>query len=232
MRFTPHYVSIEQCQDIHGAAVVLDVLRAFTTAAWSFQQGAERIVLSDDLDAALAMKARFPGALAMKDSRPMPGFELSNSPVEVQVHDLAGRTIIQKTTHGTMGAVAARHARPLYCASFLVASATAAALRDAGCDEAWFVITGLGGTADEDLACAEYIAELMTDPGADATPYLARVAGSVTAAELAQRVADGIPGVHRGDLAATLEVDCFPFAMRASEEDGLLVLRAYNRRDD
>jgi 2-phosphosulfolactate phosphatase len=232
MPFTPHYVSIEQCPDIRGVAVVLDVLRAFTTAAWAFELGAERIILSDDLDEALLLKSRFPGSLALQDSRPLPGFELSNSPIQLREHDLRGCTIIQKTTHGTMGAVAARHAEHLFCAGFSVANATASAIGSLAVREAYFVVTGENGAADEDRACAEYIAALVDDPRTDATPFVHRVAASSTAARLAESVREGQRGILLGDIDAAMEVDRFNFVMRAKEEafavERLLILRAYN----
>ncbi len=72
-----HYVTIAECASVHDTAVVIDVLRAFSTAAWAFELGAERIVLSDDVDEALEIKASIPGALALKDSRA--GTTASNS---------------------------------------------------------------------------------------------------------------------------------------------------------
>jgi 2-phosphosulfolactate phosphatase len=228
------YVSIAECVDVRGTAVVLDVIRAFTTAAWAFELGTERIILSDDLDEALAIKERFPGSLALKDSQPMPGFELSNSPLELRDHDLRGKTIVQRTTHGTMGAVAAQRAgaERLYCGSFLVARATAAAIRASGAGETCFVITGEGGAGDEDRACAEYIAALIDDPDTDVAPYIARVALSNAARLVNSRAAEGRPGVQKGDVEATMDANRFDFVMEAREEDGLLVLRAYNRDDD
>jgi 2-phosphosulfolactate phosphatase len=260
--FQAHYVSIEAASSITGGtAVVLDVLRAYTTAAWAFSLGAERIVLTDDIGEALALKALIPGALAMKDAEPLPGFELSNSPIELKAHDLSGRTIVQRTTHGTVGALSAKRAEHLYCASFLTAAATASVIRSSGATEVWFVVTGEDGLADEDLACAEYIAALVgqrpglnpratleagarnpgLNPGAshavDPAPYLARVAASNAAHIMAKRVAAGTPGMHALDVEAAMDADRFDFVMMAREEhlDGfgpVLVLRAYNRGDD
>jgi 2-phosphosulfolactate phosphatase len=229
MPFRPVYVGIAECEQARGTAVVIDVLRAFTTAAWALHLGVERIVLTSEIDEALRIKSMLPGALAMKDSKPMVSFELSNSPVELQAADgLARRTIVQRTTHGTVGAWAARAASSLYCASFLVAAATARAIREARAPEVYFVVTGEGGTAEEDKACAEYIAALVEDPDVDAAPYLRRARGSNVAAMLAQRAMDGVPGVHKEDVEACLEADRFDFAMRVSQEEGLLVLRPYN----
>jgi len=228
-----HYVSIAECDQVHGTAVVIDVLRAFSTAAWAFHLGVERIVLTADLDDALRIKASIPRALAMKDARPMEGFELSNSPVDLQVATgLAGATIVQRTTHGTVGAWAARAAEQLYCASFLVASSTAEAVRQSGASEVFFVVTGEHGIAEEDLSCAEYIAALVENPETNSTPYLARAHASPTAALLARRIADRTPGVHALDIETCLRTDVFDFVMRAAVEPfgdtGLLTLRAYN----
>ncbi|HLF79098.1 MAG TPA: 2-phosphosulfolactate phosphatase, partial [Dehalococcoidia bacterium] len=108
MSIKARYVSNTECDGIAGVAVVIDVIRAFTTAAWAFHKGVDRIVLTDDLADALRLKQRFPGSLALKDGRPEPGFDLTNSPAQMRDRDdLAGRTIIQRTTHGTIGAVAA-----------------------------------------------------------------------------------------------------------------------------
>lgn len=231
MGFQPEFLSIQACDRVDGPAVVIDVMRAFTTAAWAFHLGVERIVLCAETEEALRVKARLPGALALKDAQPLPGFELSNSPVELQQRPgLAGRTIVQRTTAGTVGAVAARRADPLYCASFVCARATADALRAMRPRKVSFIVTGEDGAGDEDLACAEYIAALLAG-SADPAPFLERAAASRAAETLRERIARRTPGVHPLDVDACLEADRFDFVMRAREEDGLLVLRSYNGRD-
>jgi 2-phosphosulfolactate phosphatase len=211
---------------IGATAVVIDVIRAFTTAAWAFELGAERIVLVKGLDEALELKARLPGSLAMKDGEPAPGFELTNSPAQMQQRsDIAGRTLVQRTTHGTQGAVAARAADVMYCASFVCAAATARAIRDAGSSRVVFVATDLDPAAQEDLACAGYMAALLSDPAADAQPYLQIAAASASATRITQSARDGSTAADVADVGMTLEVNRFDFAMRATDEDGLLVLR-------
>jgi 2-phosphosulfolactate phosphatase len=229
MPFSPVYVGIAECEEVRGTAVVVDVLRAFTTAAWAFHLGVEKIILSADLDEALQLKGRFPRSLALKDAEPYPGFELSNSPVELQdVKGLAGRTLVQKTTAGTVGAVAAGQAESLYCASFVCARATAEALRAADTQAAYFVVTGDNGVAEEDRACAEYIARLVDDPDTDPLPFRRRAEASRAASVMRRRVESGTSGVNARDVEACLKADRFDFAMRVSQEEGLLVLRPYN----
>ena len=206
-------------------AVVVDVMRAFTVAAWAFRRGAERIVFTGTQEEALELKARHPGWLAFQDGAPVPGFDLANSPARLRSLDVRGRTVVQKTTAGTAGALAVADARLLLCASFVVAGATAEALRRARPDTVTFVVTGDGGRAEEDLACAEYIAARVGSDGTDAGPYLERARHSDAAARLAEGVRLGWKGVHPEDVAMCLEADSFPFAMAAARADGHLVLR-------
>ncbi|MGX1564236.1 2-phosphosulfolactate phosphatase, partial [Streptomyces sp. NPDC055509] len=99
-------VGIPDVDGTEQVAVVIDVMRAFTTAAWAFHRGADKIVLAADEGEALEIKAGHPGWLALKDGAPVSGFDLVNSPGLLQEADLAGRTLIQKTTAGTVGALA------------------------------------------------------------------------------------------------------------------------------
>ncbi|MFJ9705061.1 2-phosphosulfolactate phosphatase [Streptomyces sp. NPDC101234] len=206
-------------------AVVIDVMRAFTVTAWAFRRGAERIVFAETLDEALELKARNPGWLAFQDGPVVPGFDLANSPARLRSLDVAGRTVVQKTTAGTVGALSVAGARLLLCASFVVAEATAAVLRQERPDSVTFVVTGDGGRADEDLACAQYIAERVADDTVAPDPFVERARNSGAAARLAEGVRLGWEGVDPEDVPLCLEADTFPFAMAAALEDGHLVLR-------
>lgn len=216
------FLGIAELVEVPPVAVVVDVMRAFTVAGWAFAQGAEKIVLAESLDEALALKARHPDWVALKDGPPAPGFDAVNSPGMLRSVDLGGRTVVQKTTAGTVGALAVKEASLVLCASFVVAEATARLLRARRSDSVTFVVTGEDGQADEDLACAQYIAARTTTPGADAADFLRRAAESRAATELVEGVRQG---VHPDDVALCLELDRFPFAMVATSEDALMVLR-------
>lgn len=215
---------IAELVDVPAVAVVVDVMRAFTVAAWAFAQGAEKIVLAESLDEALALKADHPDWVAVKDGPAAPGFDAVNSPGLLRSLDLGGRTVVQKTTAGTVGALAVKEAELVLCAGFVVAEPTARFLRARGGGSVTFVVTGEDGQADEDLACAEYIALRTTGAATDAAGFLRRAAGSRAAAELAQGVRQG---VHPDDVALCLELDRFPYAMVATPEGPLMVLRPH-----
>jgi 2-phosphosulfolactate phosphatase len=216
------YLGIAELVEAPSVAVVVDVMRAFTVAAWAFARGAEEIVLAESLDEALALKARHPDWVALKDGAPAPGFDAVNSPGLLRSADLGGRTVVQKTTAGTVGALAVKEASLVLCAGFVVAEATARLLRMRECDRVTFVVTGEDGLADEDLACAQYIARRAAGAGTDAAEFLRRAGTSRAAAELEQGVRQG---THPDDVALCLELDRFPFAMVATLEDSLMVLR-------
>jgi 2-phosphosulfolactate phosphatase len=221
------FVGIADLAGAPSVAVVVDVMRAFTVAAWVFARGAEKVVLAGTLDEALALKARHPDWVTLKDGPPAPGFDTVNSPGMLRSADLGGKTIVQKTTYGTEGALAAREASLVLCASFVVAGATARLLRARASGSVTFVVTGEDGKADEDLACAQYIARIAAGAATDAGEFLRRGAASRGAVRLAEDARRGFQGVHPDDAALCLELDRFPFAMVAAPEDSLMILRPH-----
>ena len=221
------FIGISECKSASGAAVVIDVMRAYTVAAWAIHLGVSRMILVDDIDIALELKSRLPGSLALKDGAPVEGFDLYNSPADLQDADIRGKTIVQRTTAGTIGAVAVRHCNPLICTGFVCASAVARRLRNLAPDELAYVVTGEDGTAEEDLSCAEFIDALIGDPGTDPAPYLRRASESRAAVDIRQAAAEGYPGINPRDVEMCLDVNRFDFTLEASMEDGLLVLSKY-----
>ena len=206
--------------------VVVDVLLAFTTAAYAFSRGASSIVLTSTVEEALALNGRFGGALAMGGvgTLPVPEFDLSNSPVDVLDRDLNGRRIIHRTSNGTQGVYRSRNAKTLFVTGFPTASATAALARGVGADYVTFVITGITDDreGDEDRSCADYIAEILVDATPDRHAYVERVFNSACGKWFLD---PGKTQYRLRDLELATEVDCFDFAMPVSLEGGLLIAR-------
>ena len=150
-------------------------------------------------------------------------FDLSNSPGALLNRDLAGRTLIQRTSAGTQGLVRAIQAETLYAASFVVARATAQMLIRSQAETISFVITGImeRRDGDEDLACAEYIRDLVVGDAPDPEPYLARVATST----VGQEFASGSLGyLMQEDFKLSVQVNYFNFAMPVRRGAGRLVM--------
>jgi 2-phosphosulfolactate phosphatase len=191
------------------AVVVIDVLRAFTTAPWCYEMGARSVLLAPTFDDALASRVGDHICL-VKDGAPDPRFDLPNAPGLVAETDLRDRAVVQITGNGTRG-VYAVSAHLVLCASFVTASATVRILLAAQPQSVLFVPT----EGDEDTALAEYLVERLRGD-ADATDYVRRAEASPAAAELRQRGPDpAYPGVHAADLTLCLDVDRFEFALAA-----------------
>jgi 2-phosphosulfolactate phosphatase len=174
--------------------------------------GARRLVLVDSLARAIAMKAEDPGAFALCDGPRRPGIDLVNSPAMLSGVDVAGRTLIMKTTNGTVAALASRDAVPLLCASFVNAGATARYLRDSASSQITYVPSA-GAHADEDVACADYLAALLRERAVDPAPFLARAAVAPARTELERRVSEGESGVHADDVDYCLHLDAAPVVL-------------------
>ena len=223
----PEFVPSWRAAEARGAVVVVDVLRAFTTAAYAFAAGARRIWLVESVEHGLALKARLPGAAAMGEDggRRIPGFDFSNSPAEVAAADLTGRDVVQRTSAGTRGAVAAAAADRRWCASLVCASATAAAVTTSGLGPPTYVITGWRDEhhpGEDDRRTARLIERARTGQHLDAGATAGAVADS---AEAAVTLALGPGDVDPHDIELATRVDAFDFAMEAhSHANGLLLL--------
>jgi 2-phosphosulfolactate phosphatase len=208
------------------AVVVIDVLRAFSTAAVAMDRGAIEIYPVLDVAEAFDLRTGDPDLVLMgeSDCRPIPGFDLGNSPVEAADFEFSGRRAIQRTTAGTRGLVTCAAAPSLWAASFLVASATVTALRASGADDVAFVITGTVhyGVADEDVACAEWMSELLHGNHPPVAPFLDRVRGSVAAAMFLDFDS---PLYAPKDVDFCARADVFDFALNVQNMNGSLILR-------
>lgn len=218
-------VSLDGCAAADDVVVVIDVLRAFSTAAFALAGGAERLLLVSGVEEALELRTRISNSLAMGEVGGIraPGFDLGNSPSEVIACDLRGRTLIHRSSAGTQGIVRAVHARALFGASFVCAAATARAVLALAPRRVTLVASGLmpDNTAEEDVACADYLSALLRGEKPDAAEYLQRAANSQNAAKFRAPDQSDFPPA---DLELCLQVDRFDFAMPVTRVNGLLEL--------
>lgn len=217
------YTTNETCHTASGLVVVIDVLRAFSNAAYAFSVGAESITLVSDAQEALDLKARTPGALVIGevDGLPPEGFDFGNSPTEIIQHDLRGKHLIQRTSAGTQGVIRSVNAGTLFAASFVVAGATVRAIQRLEPEKVTFVITGRYFDG-EDKACADYLAARLCGQTPDPAPYLDRVRNAL---ELSHMPPDRFPNIV-SDLDYCTRLDAFPFALPITYENGRPVMRA------
>jgi len=221
MKFSRY--TLEDCQHATGIVLIIDVLRAFSTAAYAFSRGANEIRLVGAIQEALDLKAKIPNAKAMGEVGGLPpqGFDFGNSPTRILEHDLAGITLIQRTGAGTQGAVRAVNADVMLATSFVVAQATMDYVLKLKPNELSFVITGGMGN-DEDVACAEYLEKQFTGQAVEAESFIKRVYASRDALEHMEEH----PQLPYADLDYCSRINNFDFAMPIERKDGFLIMQA------
>lgn len=165
---------LEGARAATGLVVVIDVFRAFTLAPCAFARGARRIRLVATAAEALDLKAADPELLLAgeEDGRPLPGFDFSNSPAALLQADLAGRTLVLRTSAGVQGLLAVDPRREVLTGSFINAAATLAWIRARQPELVSLVCMGWSAAerSAEDEACAAYLAAALAGELADFAP--------------------------------------------------------------
>jgi len=215
-------VTLESCEELAGTVVVIDVLRAFSTAAYAFSAGASSIALVGTVDDAFALKRLLPEALLMGEDKGLPidGFDYGNSPSSFAAHRLIGRQMIQRTSAGTQGVVGSKNAEILLASSLCCASATAQFIKSIAPKAVTFVITGYRSVdgGEEDRACADYIESLLKGKKADQGVIAKRVRESAAAGKFLD------PPLS--DLEYSVAIDKFGFAMLVERKDNQRLMKA------
>lgn len=225
-------ISLQTCAEATGVVVVIDVIRAFTTAAFAFAAGAETITLVSTVEEALELRKQDPNALAMGEVRGLrpAEFDFGNSPFALIGVDLTSRHLIQRTSTGTQGAVRSKKADKLLASSFCCAQATVEYINTLSPEKVTFVAAGLGpdDRGEEDVACAEYLEALLKGGKSDPEEYVKRVRECRTS----QRIfADpSKPEFRWEDIECCVDVDRFDFAMVIEHSNGLFVMKPVRNR--
>jgi 2-phosphosulfolactate phosphatase len=231
-----NYVARWELQDVSGVVVAVDVLRAFTTAAYAFAAGATSIYLVSTVAEAIDLAGSIPGALTMGEEHGLKpqGFDFSNSPVTIAHANVNGRVLVQRTSAGTQGVIAASKAERLFAASLVCASATAAAIKEVGPESPTYVITGRfpdgSDDGEDDLLTAQLIERARNGAPLDAVATANAVAATPWASQIQAEDSDH---VHHLDVAYATEVDRFDFAMEVERVNNQfrMIRRPTNRAE-
>lgn len=214
---------LNECEQAKGLCVVIDVLRAFTTAAFAFAAGAKEIFLVSTVEEAFALQKRDPATLLMGElgGLPIPGFHFGNSPFHIQPALLEQRRLVQRTSAGTQGVVRCRHAEKILVSSFVVADATLRRIREINPTHVSLIVTG-SYNGEEDLALAKYLKESLEGKNPSIEPFLEEVKSSP---EGRQILDPQYPQYPPEDLGLAVSANQFDFAMEVFKEAEDLVAR-------
>lgn len=160
--------------DTTGRVVlVIDVLRASTTIAAALANGAKAVLPFDSTEEVVTRAKAFDrGEVKLageRQMRPIPGFDLGNSPLEFTREAVEGKTVLLSTTNGTAAIAAIQGPRDVVIGSYVNFSAVLAMLRAA-----------LRGGNDIAIVCAGREKQFALEDAACAGRYVHHVARRVS----------------------------------------------------
>jgi len=218
-------------------AVVIDVLRATSTATQALASGYRRVVVAESIEGALEL--RRPGRVLAGERQGMkpPGFDQGNSPAEAT--ELRGEEFVLATTNGGPAIVAAARAAPrVILACLLNLEASIATLRH---HEGEDILIGCSGTdgavALEDVYVAGRLSAALPGDRTDAARVaeaVARAFGTPLEALFASTDAARLRAIGLvddiADCAAESAVDVVP-TVTATTAEGVATVRAAEAGD-
>lgn len=194
--------------------VVIDLIRAFTTAAVAFERGVTEIACAPSAEVGRGLRRRHPDRLLIGETNGLKpaDFDFGNSPFEMSTAQLDGRRLIQATSNGTLGLARCPNPAALLAVSARNVGATARWIASNHADIPRTLLC-TGQTA-EDWACARHLAGLLDGPAPGQADLVTGIMDG--AAEHAHRYAR-LPASERPDISRDLrfccDVDPSEFAM-------------------
>ena len=143
------------------SVVVIDILRATSVIVHALAQGAREFIPVRSVEDAFDAKKRYPPGTTFlggeKDTRPIEGFDLGNSPREYVTEKIRDKRIILRTTNGSQAFHLVSTAREVMVGSFFNVEATARRCAALGLDLLIFPSGDEGTFSLEDTVCGGMI---------------------------------------------------------------------------
>jgi len=217
---------ISGARKAHGSVVIIDVFRAFTTAAYVMANGAERIISVGSLPEAFALKRSNPNWVLMgeRDGKRVDGFDFGNSPFEIKEIDFSRKTVIQTTSAGTQGIANAKAAVEILPGSFVLAGAIIKHIQKTQPEAVSLVAMGSAGVepSEEDELCAIYIEEALKGRTSDFDEMKLRIRRAPSGSKFFD---PSQPHFHEEDFQMALDLDRFDFILKVMKTDRIYVIR-------
>lgn len=217
---------IEGAQEATGLTVIIDVFRAFSLECYAFAAGAEKIIPVADIEAAYWLKREYPESLLVgeRQEQKPDGFDFGNSPSQLIVHDLTGKTLIHTTSSGTQGLANAHNADEVITGSFVNAGAILEYIRERKPDTVSLVAMGYACLypVEEDDGCATYIANELNGLPNDFAAMVKEIRETSGARFF---LPEKQPFAPEEDFHLCLNINRFNFVLRKETENGYMVIR-------
>jgi 2-phosphosulfolactate phosphatase len=210
--------TVTGAREARGLAVIIDVFRAFTTAAHVMANGAERIIPVLTVEESFRLRRLHPNWLQIGEEGgiKVEGFDYGNSPYDASLADFTGRTVIQRTGAGTNGVVNAQDAAERILGSFVMAEAIVKYIKRRDPGVVSLVAMGNVGVEpnEEDESCAEYIEGRLRGEKPDFDEMKRRIKAAPSGAKFFDPAKPHFKGE---DFHIAMELDRFGFVLKVED---------------
>lgn len=217
---------LEGAKKAVGLTVIIDVFRAFSTAAYAFGNGIERIYPVGDLEMAYALKKTHPEYILVGErfEQKPEGFDFGNSPSQLLEANLVGKTMVHTTSSGTQGIANAIHADQIITGSFVNASAIVNYIRSQEPKQVSLVCMGYSCQfpTDEDTFLAIYLKNELEGVPNDFQAMVEQLRKGDGARFFALEKQEWAPVA---DFDLCLSLNRFDFVLKVESENNLNYLR-------
>ena len=217
---------VSGAREARGLAVIIDVFRAFTTAAHVMANGAECIVPIGSVEEAFELRRLHPGwvLIGERGGIRVEGFDYGNSPYEASLADFSHRTVVQTTGAGTQGVVNASDTEAVILGSFVMADAVVRHIERVQPEIVSLVAMGDVGVKPnaEDEGCADFIEDRLRGQPPDFDEIKRRIRAAPSGAKFFDPAR---PHFREEDFHLALELNRFDFVLGVKRENGQLTVR-------
>lgn len=149
-----------------GLTVIVDVFRAYTTAAYLFSSQVDKIFIVSKIETAKKLKRELnsPVLIGERKGIKVAEFDYNNSPYFISQNSFSGKEIVLSTSAGTKGIIAAKNAEEIITGSFVNINAAAEYIKNKKPELVSIVAMGNNGTveADEDNLYMQELNKLLS----------------------------------------------------------------------
>lgn len=209
-----------------GLTVIIDVFRAFSTACYAFEMGAEKIIPVGDIEIAYQFKNENPDFVLVgeRNEQKPPGFDFGNSPSQLKQDKISGNTIVHTTSSGTQGIANAVNADEIITGSFVNAGAIVRYIRKRQPKKVSLVCMGYACEypTDEDTLCAEFIKNELEGIANNFEEMVETIRNGSGARFFEAEKQNWSP---KADFDLCLNLNRFNFVLKVEKDNGVKFLR-------
>ena len=133
-----------------GLTVIVDVFRAYTTAAYLFDMKADKIFIVSKIETAKKLKKELDSPILVGERKgiKLADFDYNNSPYFISQHNFSGKEIVLSTSAGTKGIIEAAEADEIITGSFVNIAAAAKYIKNKKAEIISIVAMGNNGITE------------------------------------------------------------------------------------